>query len=80
LSKVNIKQKPSRGWLSIQGSIGHEPLKSIGVPKGISFDDAQDKLTPVVPLKAGCPWPEYEIRTISRQTTKIKGLAKLLTP
>jgi hypothetical protein len=27
------------------------PLQFIGVPKGISFDDTQDKFTPVVPLK-----------------------------
>jgi hypothetical protein len=28
------------------------PLKFFGVPKGIPFDDAQDKLTPVADVKA----------------------------
>jgi len=29
-----------------------------GVPKGISFDTAQDKLTPVIPMKIGMPLAE----------------------
>jgi hypothetical protein len=32
-------------------------LKLSGVPKGISFDYAQDKFTPIVPLEGGMSWP-----------------------
>jgi hypothetical protein len=34
------------------------PLILTGVPKGIPFDDTQDKFTPVAPPRAGYPWPD----------------------
>ena len=37
-----------------------------GVPKGIPFDTAQDKLTPVIPMKIGMPLAEKKAPIRSR--------------
>ena len=53
--KEEKKPKKSRSLTRPRSSITIPPFvsKSLGVPKGIPFDAAQDKLTPVIPMKIG---------------------------
>ena len=69
-------------WIHYRGvipSLHHSitpVVGKIGVPKGISFAQTQDELTPVVPPKAGCPWPPRTPSFKNKRFLKIIGVPK----